>query len=225
MKGIVDSFQECGSARHEGVPKATEISAITHFLGEDIGRITFAADMFDGNGPVCDPLTGGVLSVLDMAITFGREIVAPFHTCFVVVVKWFRLLGISDWVAKGGKMENHVADIDSEMGTHVGDANFGVTRAERSTLLTVHLPGGGTAGAEDDGTAHAAEFEERELYTFTDRVTYLRATACVTVCGETMVMGRTGRDGVVVCFGIRRVREGHVGVCKGAFAADVKENP
>ena len=212
MKGIVYSFQECESARHEGVPKSTEISAIVHFLGEDIRRITYAADMFDGDGPVCDPLTGGVLSVLDMAITFGREIVSPFHTCFVVIVKWCRLLGISDWVAKGGKMENHIVDLDSEMGTHIGGANFGVARAERSTLLTVRLPGDGTAGAENDGTAHAAEFEEQELYTVTDRVTYLRAPACITVCGKTMVLGRTGRDGVVVCFGIRRVWEGHVGV-------------
>jgi hypothetical protein len=65
---------------------------------------------------------------------------------------------------------------------------------------------------EDDGTAHAAEFEEWELYTLTDHVTYLRAPACVIVCSETMVLGWTGWDGVVVCFGIRRVREGHVGV-------------
>jgi hypothetical protein len=136
MKGIVDSFQECGSARHEGVPKATEISAIAHFLGEDIGRITFAADMFDGNGPVCNPLTGGVLSVLDMVITVGCQIVAPFHTCFDVVVKQCRLLGIRDWVAKGGEMENHIAYVDRETGTHVGSANFGVTQAERSMLLT-----------------------------------------------------------------------------------------
>ncbi len=212
MKGIVDTVQECGSARHEGVPKATEISAIAHFLGEDIGRVTFAADIFDGDGPVCNPLTGGLLSVLDMVITFGRQIVAPFYTCFVVIVKWCQLLGISDWVAKGGKMKNHIADVDSETGTHVGGANFGVTRAERSTLLMVRLPGDGTAGAEDDGIAHAAEFKKRELYTFTDCFTYLRAPACVTVCGETMVLGWTGWDGVVVCFGIRRVREGHVGV-------------
>ena len=104
VKEIVDSFQECGSARHERVMKAAGISAIAHFLGEDIGRITFAADMFNGYGPVCDPFMGGVLSVLDMAITFCCEIVAPFHTCFVVVVKRCRLLGISDWVAKGGEM-------------------------------------------------------------------------------------------------------------------------
>jgi hypothetical protein len=159
--------------------------------------------MFNGYGPVFDPFTGGVLSVLDMVITFRCEIVAPFHTCFVVIVKWCRLLGISDWVAKGGKMENHIADVDSETGTHVGDANFGLTQAEGSTLLAVRLPGDGTAGAEDDGTAHAAKFEDWELYTFTDHITYLRAPACVTVCGETMVLGRTGQDGVVVCFGIQ----------------------
>ncbi len=159
MKGIVDTFQECGSARHEGVPKTTEISAIVHFLGEDIGRITFAADMFNGDGPVCHPLTGGVFSVLDVSITFGRQIMAPFHTCFVVVVKWCRRFSIRDWVAKGGKMENHIADVNCETGTHVGGANFGVTRAERSALLTVRLPSDGTTGAEDDGTAHAAEFE------------------------------------------------------------------
>ena len=136
-----------------------EISAIAHFLGEDIGRITFAADMFDGDGSVCHPLTGGVFSVLDVSITFDCQIGAPFHTCFVVVVKWCWLLSIRDWVAKGGKMENHIADVDRETGTHVGGANFGVTRAERSALLTVRLPSDGTTRAEDDGTAHAAEFE------------------------------------------------------------------
>ena len=135
MKGIVDFFQECGSTRHEGVSKAAEISAIAHFLGEDIGRITVAADMFNGYGPVFDPFTGGVLSVLDMAITFRREIVAPFYTCFVVFVKWCRLLSISDWVAKGGEIDNNIADVDSETGTHVGGANFGLTRAEGSHAL------------------------------------------------------------------------------------------
>ena len=109
--------------------------------------------------------------MLDMAITFGRQIVAPFHTCFVVIVKWCRLLGIRDWVAKGGEMENYIADVDRETGTHVGGTNYGVTQAERSTLLTVRLLSDGTVGAEDDGTAHAAEFEERELDTFTDCVT------------------------------------------------------
>ncbi len=89
------------------------------------------------------------------------------------------------------------------MGIHVGGANFGITQAEGSTLSTVHLPGDGTAGAEDDGTAHAAKFEEQELNTFTGHVTYLRAPACITVCGETMVLGRIGWDGIVVCFGIR----------------------
>ena len=136
-----------------------EISAIAHFLGEDIGRITFAADMFDGNGSVCHPLTGGVFSVLDVSITFGRQIVAPFHTCFVVVVKWCWLFSIRDWVAKGDEMENHIADIDHEAGTHVCGVNFGVTQAERSALLTVRFPCDGTTGAEDDGTVHAAEFE------------------------------------------------------------------
>ena len=127
MKGIVDTFQECGSARHEGVPKTMEISAIAHFLGENIGRIAFATDMFNGDGSICHPLLGGIFSVLDVSITFGHQIAAPFHTCFAVVVKWCRLFSIRDWVAKGGEMDNHIADVDREAGTHVGGANFGVT--------------------------------------------------------------------------------------------------
>ena len=65
-----------------------EIRAIAHFLGEDIRRITFATDMFDGYSAVFHPFTCGVLSVLDMAITFRCEIVAPFDTCLIVIVKW-----------------------------------------------------------------------------------------------------------------------------------------
>jgi hypothetical protein len=37
----------------------------------------------------------------------------------------------------------------------------------------VGLPGNGTTGAHDDGAAHAAEFEERELYAFPDGMTKL----------------------------------------------------
>ena len=78
MKGVVYSFQECRCTRHERVSKAAEIFTFTHFLGEDIRRIAFATDMFGGNCSVFHPLTRGVLSVLDMAITFRREIVTPF---------------------------------------------------------------------------------------------------------------------------------------------------
>ena len=115
------------STRHEGVPKAAEISTIAHFLGKYIGRTTFAADVVNGYGPVFYPFTGSILSVLDMVITFHGEIMTPFHTCFVVVVKWCRLLSISDRVAKGSDMENHIADVDGEMRTHVGGTNFRIT--------------------------------------------------------------------------------------------------
>ncbi len=88
VKGIVYSFQKCRRARHEGVTKAAVICTIAHFLGEDIRRITFATDMFDGYSAVFHPLTCGVLSVLDMVINFRREIVTSFDTCLIVIVKW-----------------------------------------------------------------------------------------------------------------------------------------
>jgi hypothetical protein len=40
-------------------------------------------------------------------------------------------------------------------------------------VLAVGLPGDGTTGAHDNGAAHAAEFEERELDAFPDGITEL----------------------------------------------------
>jgi hypothetical protein len=87
MKGIVYSFQESRCPRHEGIPKAAEICTITHFLGEDTRRIAFATDMFDKTCSVFHPITRGVLSVLNMAITFCREIMTSIYACFIVVVQ------------------------------------------------------------------------------------------------------------------------------------------
>jgi hypothetical protein len=102
-------------------------------------------------------------AMLDMTAAFRGEIVAPFETCFVVVIKRCSLLSIGDRVTGGREVKNHVANIDSETRSHVCSANLGVAGAERGTFLTISLPSDGAAGAENDGAAHAAEFEEREL--------------------------------------------------------------
>ena len=58
-------------------------------------------------------------------------------------------------------MKNHITDVDCETGTHICGTNFSLTGTEGSAFLTVRFPSDGTSGAEDYGTAHAAEFEQR----------------------------------------------------------------
>jgi len=159
MKGIVYPFQECRSPRHEGIPKAAEICTITHFFGEYIRRIASATDVFDRNCFIRDPFTCSVLSVLDMTITFRREIVTPFYASFVVVVQWRRLVCIGYGVTKRCEMENSITDIDSETRTHICSSDFCLTQTERSTVLTVRFSGNRATRSKDNGTTHAEEFK------------------------------------------------------------------
>ena len=100
-------------------------------------------------------------------------------------------------------MKNHITNIDRKMRTHVSGANLHVTGAEGSTFLTVCLPSDGSTGAKDDGAAHAAKFEEWELYTLTYRITDLGPPACVIVCGESMVLVGAGGEGIGIGFRIK----------------------
>ena len=113
-------------------------------------------------------------------------------------------------------MKNHITNVDGETRSHVRRANFGLTGAERGAFLTIGFPGDGSARTEDDGAAHAAEFEERELDTLTDGIADLRTPARIAVGGESMMLVRARRKGISVCLCIRRMWKGHVGV-KGGF--------
>ena len=97
-------------------------------------------------------------------------------------------------------MKNHIANVDSETRTHVCSVNLGVARAERGTFLTISLPSDRAAGAEDNGAAHAAEFEERELYALPDCISDLRTPTRVAVGGESMMLVGAGRKGVGICY-------------------------
>ena len=93
-------------------------------------------------------------------------------------------------------MKNHIANVDSETRTHVCSVNLGITGSERGTLLTISLPSDRAAGAENDGAAHAAEFEERELYALPDCISDLQTPTRVAVGGESMMLVGAGRKGV-----------------------------
>ena len=159
MKEIVYSFEECRCPRHEGIPKAAEICTITHFLGEDIRRISSATNVLNGYCFVCYPFTCSVLFVLDMAITFCCEIMTPVYACFVVVVQSRRLVRIGYGVTKKREMKNSVTYIDGETRTHICSSDFRLTRTERSTVLTVRFPGNRATRSKDNSTTHTAEFK------------------------------------------------------------------
>ena len=108
-------------------------------------------------------------------------------------------------------MKNHITNIDRKTRTHVSGANLRVTGAEGGTFLMARLPSDGI-GATDDGAAHAAKFEEWELYTLTYRITDLGPQPCITLCGELMVLVSVGWEGIGIGFRIRCVWKGHLGV-------------
>ena len=71
---------------HKSIAETTKISAVVHFLGEDVRNVTFATDVGDGDSAVGDPFPGGGFSVLDVAIAFGHHVVAPYDAGIVVWV-------------------------------------------------------------------------------------------------------------------------------------------
>ena len=99
-------------------------------------------------------------------------------------------------------MKNHITNIDRKTRPHVSGANLRVTGAEGGTFLMARLPSDGI-GATDDGAAHAAKFEEWELYTLTYRITDLGPPACVAVSSELMVLVGAGWEGIGIGFCIR----------------------
>ena len=109
-------------------------------------------------------------------------------------------------------MNDHVANIHREAGTHIGGPNLGFAGTEGSTILTISLPNDGTAGAKDDGATHATKLEQRELDALSNGIPNLRTPASVTVGGEAMVLVRAGWDGIHVRLRIRGVRKRHKGV-------------
>ena len=52
MEEVEDSLEKVGSTGHEQVTKSSEVSAIVHLLGENIGGVAFAADVCNGDTPV-----------------------------------------------------------------------------------------------------------------------------------------------------------------------------
>ena len=68
------------------VAETTEISAVAHFLGEDVCNVAFAADVGDEDNAIGVPLPGGVFSVLNVAIALGGHVVAPLDAGIIVVV-------------------------------------------------------------------------------------------------------------------------------------------
>ena len=158
--------------------------------------------MGDGKSTVIDPFTGGIFSVFNMTISIQGQVVAPFHACIVVVVKWSSHVSVIDRVTDGLEVEDHISQIDGEVGTHIRSADISLTRAERCAVLTFCFPCNRTARPKNGGTTHAAEFEERQLDAFANGVTDLGAPASIAVRRQTVIVFGLGRECIVVCFRI-----------------------
>ncbi len=98
-----DSFKVVAGTAHEGVAEATEIRAVAHFFGEDVGDVEFSADMRDRDGAVGDPFACRIFSVFDVTIPFGGHVVTPFDASIVVVVERCGRFTVRYRVAEIGK--------------------------------------------------------------------------------------------------------------------------
>jgi hypothetical protein len=67
----------------------------------------------------------------------------------------------------------------------------------------VPFPREGTVGAEEDGAAHTAKFEQGEVNALSNGIPDLGTPACITISCQMMVVAKTGGDSI------------HVGLCIG----------
>jgi hypothetical protein len=136
--------------------------------------------------------------------------VASFDTSVVVIVDGGSGRGIVDREAAVGKVGDHVACIDGEARTHVRCTDSCFAQTQCCTVLTICFPREWTAGSEEDGATHTAEFEQGELNALSNGIPNLGAPACVAISCHTMVVAKLGGDSVLVCLCIQSVRERHV---------------
>ena len=83
QKGCLEKVRE---ARHERVAQTSKVCTITHFFGEDVGRINFARDMFDGERLIVDPFSHRIFTKLNVAGGLRCHIMRPFDASFIIVV-------------------------------------------------------------------------------------------------------------------------------------------
>ncbi len=76
--------------------------------------------------------------------------------------------------------------------------------------MTICLPGDRAAGAEQDGSAHAPDFEKGKKNSRADGVADLGTPTGISIGGQSMVVLGGWRDCVLVSFGVGAVRKGHV---------------
>jgi hypothetical protein len=133
--------------------------------------------------------------------------VAPFDESIIVIVDGGSERGIVDREAAVGKVGDHVMCIDREARTQVRCTDFCFARTQCCTVLMIRFPREWTAGSEEDGATHTAEFEQGELNALSNGVSDLGAPACVAISHQTMVVAKLGGDSVLVGLCIRSVRE------------------
>ena len=110
--------------------KTSEVGTVAHFFGENVRRVAFAANVRYSDGIVFYPLASCIFSKFDTLIGFCGQIVAPLHTCIVVIVKWGSRICIANRVTEGLEVKDHIFQINGEAGTHIGCSNFGFAQTQ-----------------------------------------------------------------------------------------------
>ncbi len=106
-------------AAHEGIPKPTEIGAVTHLFGEYVGNVELSAIMLEHNSTIGNPFASCLLTIFDMAISFGGHSVTPFDACIIVIVENSGIGCVIDRIPQGGEKGYHVVGIDRQTQAYI----------------------------------------------------------------------------------------------------------
>ncbi len=133
------------------------MSAIAHFLSEDVGRIDFPGHMLNLESFFLDPLADRVLTEFNVLRHFGGHFIGPPDPCIIVVVEDCGSIERGKSVSCIGDTAGEISEVDNLLRSSVGCANLGLARTQGGTFLTVAKPTDWAPPVlENDPTIHAA---------------------------------------------------------------------
>ncbi len=139
--------------------QTAKMSAIFHFLGENVTGIAFTSNVEDLDNLVLNPLTDFGFAKFEMANPFGSKVTSPVNHSFVVVVKYGGAINVGKRNTNLDKSLGKISDTNSKFAALVSRTDFRFTRAHGCFVLTNTLPSQQAFHAEDHSATHAAELE------------------------------------------------------------------
>ncbi len=136
-----------------------KMSAVFHFLGEDITGVAFASNVVDLDNLVLNPFTDLGFAKFEMAKPFCGKVASPVNHSFVIVVEYVGAINVGKRNTDLDKFLGKISDANIKFAAFVSRPNFGFTRTHGSFFLTNTFPCQRAAHAEDNSTTHAVELE------------------------------------------------------------------